>query len=160
MATVETPAAYKTEGTPDTAPAAPVYVPETWSGTEAEPRGSGWIGFAAIMMGLAGIWAIFEGILAVSSSKIYAANATYVFSDLRTWGWIVIGLGIAALFAAGGIMTGSQVARWFAIAVAAVNAGGQLMFVHANTWWTMTVVAVDILVIYALAVYGGKRQKA
>ena len=158
MSTVETPTEFKTNGRAEVAPPETYYYPAE-TGGEVERRGAGWVGFAAIMMGLAGIWAIFEGILAVSSSKIYAANATYVFSGLHTWGWIVIGLGVAALFAAAGIMTGSELARWFGIAVAGVNAFGQLMFVHANPWWSMTMVAVDVLVIYALAVYAGKRLK-
>ena len=76
-------------------------------------EGRGWVAFAAIMLGFAGFWAFFEGILAISSSKIYTANATYVFSDLHTWGWIMLALGIAALFAAFGLFAGSELARWF-----------------------------------------------
>ena len=43
--------------------------------------------------------------------------------------------------------------------VAGLNGFGQLMFVHANPWWSMTMFAVDMLVIYALAVYAGARLK-
>jgi hypothetical protein len=126
---------------------------------EPAPRGAGWVLFSAIVLGFAGVWAFFEGILAISSSKVYTANATYVFSDLHTWGWIVMGLGILAVLAAFAVVAGSELARWFGIAVAALNAWGQLMFLHANPWWAMAMFTVDILVIYGLAAYGGKRLR-
>ena len=124
-----------------------------------EPKGTGWVMFAAIMLGFAGFWAFFEGILAISSSKVFTPNATYVFSDLHTWGWIVMLLGIAAVFAAFAVLAGSEVARWFGIAVAAVNGWGQLMFLHAYPWWSIAMFTIDILVIYALAAYGGSRLR-
>ena len=58
------------------------------------------------------------------------------------------------------LLTGSELARWFGIAVASVNAIGQLMFVHANSWWAVCMFAVDILVIYGLAAYAGSRLRA
>ena len=88
------------------------------------------------------------------------ANATYVFSDLNTWGWIVMGLGIASIFAAFGVFSGSELARWFGITVAGLNLVGQLMFLHANPWWSMTVITLDILIIYALAAFAGHKLRA
>ena len=54
------------------------------------PEGAGWLLFSAIALGFAGFWAFFEGLLAIGSSRIYVANATFVFSNLQTWGWIVM----------------------------------------------------------------------
>ena len=119
-------------------------------------RASGWIGFAAIVLGLAGGWNVFDGILAISRSKVYAANATYVFSDLRTWGWIVLVVGVFQVLAAFAILEGSSIARWFGIAVAGVNSIVQLLFVPAAPFWAIAMFTLDMLVIYALAVYGGK----
>jgi len=126
---------------------------------EPPVRGAGWVTFSAIMLGFAGLWAFFEGILAISTSKVFVANATYVFSDLHTWGWIVMLLGIAAVFAAFAVVAGSEVARWFGIVVAGLNAWGQLMFLHANPWWSIAMFTIDILVIYGLAAYGGSRLR-
>ncbi len=124
-----------------------------------EPTGIGWVMFSAIMLGFVGVWGIIEGILAVSSSKVFTANATFVFSDLNTWGWIVLGLGVLCVIAAFSLMTGSELARWFGIAVAATSAFGQLFFLDAYPWWSMAVFAVDILVIYGLAAYAGARLR-
>jgi hypothetical protein len=123
------------------------------------PEGAGWLLFSAIALGFAGFWAFFEGLLAIGSSKIYVANATFVFSNLQTWGWIVMLLGIAAMFAAFAIYAGSEFARWFGISIAGLNAFGQLMFLQANPWWGALMFTVDILVIYGLAAYGGSRLR-
>jgi hypothetical protein len=123
----------------------------------SEPKGLGWVTFATVLLGLAGIWNFFDGILAISSSHVYTANASYVFSDLNTWGWIVMILGIVEGLAALAILSGSEVARWFGIAVAGVNAIGQLAFIPVYPWWGLAMFAVDLLIIYALAVYGGRR---
>jgi hypothetical protein len=134
--------------------------PSAYSEAQPSPAGAGWLLFSVIVLAFAGVWAIIEGILAVTSSKIYVGDATFVFSDLNTWGWIVMGLGILTVIAAFGVSTGSEFARWFGISVAGLNAFGQLMFLHANPWWAVAMFAVDILIIYGLAVYGGSRLRA
>ena len=125
-----------------------------------ETKGFGWVTFAAVLLGLAGIWNFVDGILAISSSHVYTANSTFVFSDLNTWGWIVLILGITEGLAALAILAGSEFARWFGVAVAGVNAIGQLMFIPVYPWWGIAMFAVDLLIIYALAVYGGARLKS
>ena len=122
-------------------------------------RGRGWVVFSAIVLGIAGVFTFMDGLLALSNSKVFAANATYVFSDLHTWGWIVTLLGAATVLAALSLLTGSEFARWFGITIAGFSAIGQLMFVHANPWWAVCLFAVDILVIYGLAAHAGSRLR-
>ena len=122
-------------------------------------RGAGWVTFAAIMLGLAGIWNVIDGLLALGSSKVYGVNTVYVFSDLRTWGWIVLILGALQLVAAGTVFTGNEFARWFGILAAGVNALGQLAFVPVYPFWALMLFAADVVVIYGLAVYGGKKLR-
>ena len=126
---------------------------------DADPAGAGWVLFAAIMLGLLGIWNFFEGIAAISSAHVYVANANYVFSDLNTWGWIVLILGILQGIAGMSLMTGSELARWFGIAVAGINAIGQLAFIPAYPVWGLLMFSVDVLIIYGLAAYGGSRLR-
>jgi hypothetical protein len=123
------------------------------------PAGTGWVMFAAVMLGLAGIWNSIAGILAISSSRVYAGHDVFVFSNLNTWGWIVLILGIIQLIAALSLFGGSEFARWFGIGAAGLNAIGQLMFVPAYPWWAIAMFSVDVLIIYGLAAYGGHRLR-
>ena len=123
------------------------------------PKGAGWVTFATVMLGLAGIWNFVDGILAITSSRVYAADSVYIFSDLNTWGWIMLILGILQCLAAFAILSGNEFARWFGIGTAGLNAIGQLMFVPVYPWWGIAMFSVDVLIIYALAVYGGRRLR-
>jgi hypothetical protein len=123
----------------------------------AEPKGLGWITFATVLLGLAGIWNFIDGILAISNAHVYTAASTFVFSDLNTWGWITMILGIIEGLAALAILSGSEWGRWFGIGAASLNAIGQLMFIPVYPWWGLAMFSLDILIIYALAVYGGRR---
>jgi hypothetical protein len=123
------------------------------------PKGAGWVIFAAVMLGLAATWNVFDGILAISTSRVYTGHQTFIFSGLNTWGWITLILGIILGLAALTLVSGSEFARWFGIAAAGLNAIGQLAFVPAYPWWAISMFTVDILIIYALAVYGGSRLR-
>ena len=123
------------------------------------PEGVGWVVFASILLTLAGIWNFFDGILAITSSHVYVGATHFVFSDLKTWGWIVMILGVLQLMAAAALVRGSDVAKWFAIFIAVVNALGQLGFVSANPFWSLSMFVIDLLIIYGLAVYGGAKLK-
>jgi hypothetical protein len=126
---------------------------------EAEPKGYGLLLFAMVMMAVAGIWAIFEGIAAIADSRVFVADALFVFSDLNTWGWIMLGLGALLLLAAFTLFSGSQFARWFGVTAAGLNALGQLMFIQAYPLWSIAMFAADVIVIYALAVYAGPKLR-
>jgi len=121
--------------------------------------GGGWITFAAIMLGLVGTFNVLEGILAIANSRVYTANQTFVFSDLNTWGWIVLFLGVFQLIAAFSLFGGSEMARWFGVFVAGVNAIGQLYYVPAFPIWSLLMFSVDVLIIYGLVAYAGHRLR-
>jgi hypothetical protein len=120
-------------------------------------KGEGWLVFSAIVLGFAGLLGFIDGLVALSKSSFYVAGAHYVFSDLHTWGWIVLLVGLLAMFAAFGVMARSQWARWTGIAIAGLQALAQLLMIQAYPWWSICVFALDVLVIYGLAVYGGRR---
>ncbi len=126
---------------------------------EATAAGVGWVVFASILLFIAGIWNFIDGILAIGSSHVYVGGAHFVFSDLKTWGWIVMILGITQLAAGSAVVSGANWARWFGIAVAGLNSIGQLMFLPAYPFWALAMFTVDMLIIYGLAVYGGPRLR-
>jgi hypothetical protein len=124
-----------------------------------DASGSGWITYASLMLGLAGAFNVIDGIVAVSKSRFYVAGATFVAGDLNTWGWIVLVVGALQIAAAIYVTNGSEMARWFGVASASLSGIVQLLFLPAYPLWSIAVFAMDILIVYALVVYGGKRLK-
>ena len=126
---------------------------------EYDVLGGGWITFAAIMLGISGTFNVLSGILAIADSRVYTAHQTFVFSNLNTWGWITLLIGAATLLAAFSLFSGSELARWFGVAIASINAIGQLYFIPAYPFWGLAMFAVDILIIYGLVAYAGRRLR-
>jgi len=123
-------------------------------------EGSGWIVFAGIMVLIAGILNIFWGIAAINSSSFFTEHATYIVSDLVTWGWIVLIIGFLQLFAAYSIFAGGEFGRWFGIVAAGLNAISALLSIKAYPFWGICLFGIDVLIIYGLASYGGRSATA
>ena len=130
-----------------------------WSAHDLGVRGGGWVSFAAIMLAFAGVFTLISGIVALGDASFYVANAHYVFSNLRTWGWIMTIVGVVQLIAAGAVVTGSEWARWVGIVIAGLNAIAQLAWIQAYPFWAICMFAVDVLVIYGLSMYGGAKLR-
>ena len=119
-------------------------------------RGEGWIAFSVAVLLIGGVFAIIDGLVAVYRARFFSSSAVYVFSDLKTWGWIVFGLGVAAVVAGFAVASGREWARWLGVGVAGLNAIAQLMFAQAYPLWSLMIVAIDVLVIYGLTAYGSR----
>ena len=129
----------------------PMYAAE-----EPSYKGAGWVLFASIMFVVAASLNIIWGIAAVSNSHFFVAGATFILSGLNTWGWVAIVWGCVELLAAASIWRGGEFGRWFGIVVAGIAAVIAMLMIPAYPFWSLTLVAIDLLVIYGLAAYGGK----
>jgi hypothetical protein len=119
-------------------------------------QGSGWITFAAIMLGIAGVLNIVYGIAAIDDAKFYAGHTEFVISSLKTWGWITLILGILELAAAVSISRGGVFGAVFGIFAASLSAIGALLSIPAYPFLSLAIFAIDILIIYGLAAYGAQ----
>jgi len=125
-----------------------------------EGHGYGLVLFASILLLVLGCFNAIEGIAAIANSHVFVANAHYVFGDLRAWGWITLIPGALQLLAAAGVPAGNQLARWFAVAVIGLNAIDQMFFIPAYPFWSLTIIAMDIVALWGLCVYGSRRNLA
>src|SRR6202012_4976841 len=119
-------------------------------GAHAEGRGYGLVLFAGVLLLVSGFWNLIYGIAAIANSHVFVANAHYVFGDLRAWGWVTLILAVLQLLAGVGVMAGNQLARWFAVVVVALNAINQMFFLPAYPFWSLMIIAADIVALYGL----------
>ncbi len=129
-------------------------------GRHAEGRGIGLIFFASILLLVAGFFNMIYGIAAIAQSHVFVANAHYVFGNLRAWGWITLIIAILQLVAGGGVLAGNQWARWFGVVVVGLSAIDMMFFIPAYPFWALTIIAVDIVALYGLCVYGSRENLA
>ena len=120
---------------------------------------SGWVGwgvFAGVIILISGVFSAVQGLVAVIGPNAYylvTDERLFVF-DVAGWGWwnLLIGLGLIATGLA--LFAGQTWARVVAIILAALSAVVQLLLVPAQPWWSLIVIAIDVLVIYALTAHG------
>ena len=115
----------------------------------------GFILFAAIMMLMAGSFQALQGLIAIFENEFYVATRNYVFEfDATTWGWIHLLIGLLVAFAGWGLLSGRTWARVVAITVALVSATANFLFIPYYPFWALTVITLDIFVIWAVAAHG------
>jgi hypothetical protein len=125
-----------------------------------DAHGQGLVTFAGVMIMIAAVLNTLYGIAAIGTASFFIADARYVLGDLNTWGWFLLGLGVLQFFAAFAIWRGASWGRWFGVACASVNVILQMLWIPAYPVLAMTILALDITVIYGLLAYGGRRRTA
>jgi hypothetical protein len=120
---------------------------------EAEPPGL--VTFAAVMMFLLGafqlVWAIVEFVNAAWLSSVTYGNFN---GHLWLWGILDTIVAIAAFYAGYDILRGGSFGRVFGVAVAGISAIRWFFYLPASPWIGIVMIAVDIIIIYALVAHG------
>jgi hypothetical protein len=122
---------------------------------EASGWAVGFIMFAAIMMIMIGIFQAIAGLVAIFENEFYVATRNYLFQfDATTWGWIHLIGGLIIVFAGWGLLSGRTWARVVGIILAVLSAIANFAFLPYYPFWALTIIALDVLVIWALAAHG------
>ncbi|MEU6560067.1 DUF7144 family membrane protein [Nocardia nova] len=109
---------------------------------------------AAILLITVGVLSILEGISAVANDKLFVAGLDYIYEfDTTTWGWIHIVLGILLVIAALGLMSGTTWGRVAAITLAALSILANFLWLPYYPAWSILVIALNIVVIWAVATW-------
>jgi hypothetical protein len=135
------------------------------SSTEPDPGTSAWVGwilFAGVMLILVGIFQAMAGLVALFDHNYYvvASGHLVVRLDYTGWGWVHLFLGLLAVIAGYGVMSGKLWARIYGIVLASVSAVANLAFLAADPVWAVIMITVDVLVIFSLAVHGSEARSA
>jgi len=123
-----------------------------------ESRVSPWAGgpilLASGILVIAGIWQVFIGTTALVHDKIYDGEPRYLYSfDLSVWGWAELLTGILSIAAGYAALRGLTWARMTGIGLASLSMIVQFMFLPHYPIWSVLVIGLDVVVIFALATY-------
>ena len=115
----------------------------------------GWALFAAVIMITVGCFQVIAGIAAIAEDDIYVTTPNWVLDlDVTTWGWVHLVLGAVLILSGLGIMSGNVLARSVGVLVAAVSAIANFAFLPWYPIWAVTIIAIDVAVIWALTAHG------
>jgi hypothetical protein len=119
---------------------------------------TGWVGwnvFAAVMMMIGGFLQGTYGFIAlVNDEWVVWGNRANLYIDLTDWGWIHLAIGAVVFLAGLGVLSGNVLARAIGVAVAALSLVANFLFLPAYPIWSIVVITVDVLVIWALTAHG------
>lgn len=119
-------------------------------------EGRGLLTFAAVVLGVVGMFNLLYGIAAITNSHVFVGSATYVVGDLYSWGWVATIIGACQILIAVGVVNRNQVARWFGVLLVSFNLIGQMFYIAAYPLWSLTVIVASIVALYALCAFGGE----
>lgn len=127
------------------------------AGVPAEQTGwMGWILFAATMMLMLGTFHAVQGLVALFRDEYYVVGRSglTLHVDYTVWGWVHLALGLVVAAAGAGLLVARTWARVVGVLAALASAVVNLAFMAAYPLWSVTVIVVDVLVIWAITVHG------
>ena len=128
--------------------------PMTGPGVQDSPWASGLTVFAAAMMMIGGVWHALAGTAALVHDDIYVTTPEYIYSfDLTVWGWVQLLLGLLVAVAGFAILKGQVWARFVGIIIACLSLIASFIFMPLYPLWSLSIIALDVFVIWALATY-------
>src|SRR3954465_7478656 len=121
---------------------------------------SGWVTFAGVILLIAGVLNVIYGIAAIGDSSFFLANTRFILSNLNTWGWVTLVLGLFQLFAAFSLWSGGLYGRIVGILAASLSAIVALLSIPAYPFWSLALFAIDIVIIHQIATRGTEGRGA
>lgn len=126
-----------------------------------EPTGwVGWIMFGAVMMLMLGMFHAIAGLVALFQDSYYLVgkNNLVVHVNYTAWGWAHLIGGIVIVLAGVGLIAGQMWARIVGVGLAILSAVVNMAFFAAYPWWSAIMIALDVLVIWALTAHGAEMK--
>ena len=114
----------------------------------------GFVVFAGVIMIMSGAFQAIAGLVGLFANEFYVETRNYLFKfDATTWGVIHLLVGLLVLFAGIAVMSGQTWARVIGIILAGLSALANFTFLPYYPFWSLLIIALDVVVIWALAVY-------
>lgn len=116
---------------------------------------AGWTVFASFMMIMIGFFQAIVGLTAILKDEFYVVVPNALISvDVASWGWVHLLLSILVIFAGYAVMDGKVWGRTVGVLLALGGAVVNLAFIPYYPIWSILLVVVNVVVIYALTVHG------
>jgi hypothetical protein len=120
---------------------------------------TGWaslVVLAGMLLAVAGVFTLIQAIYALTGHVFAAADGRPLALDLTTWGWLHLVLGALQLLVGLAVLQGATWARVTGAVVVGLSAVSQMVFLPTYPVWSLLLIALDVLVIWALCMHGAE----
>ena len=122
----------------------------------------GWIMFAGTMMMFLGGFHMFEGLIALfrHTEIAFPTSGLTIQVSFTQWGWLHLLAGALVFIAGLGLFTGRMWARVLGVILVSISALVNFAWSTIFPVWSITLLAIDFLVLYALIAHGAEIKVA
>lgn len=121
---------------------------------------SGWLTFSGSLLIVVAFFHVVAGLVALFKSNVFVATPhQLIVFDYTQWGWTHIIFGVLLFATAAALFTGRLWARIVTISLATLSAIANFGFLNAYPLWSIIMIALDILVIYGVAMHGSEVEE-
>jgi hypothetical protein len=111
--------------------------------------------FAGLMMIMAGVFEAMAGVIALFANDFYVSSRHYLLEfDATGWGIIHLLFGVAVVIAGFAVLGGKTWGRVVGIVLVGLSAVANFASIPYYPFWSLTVIALDVVVLWSLAVHG------
>lgn len=112
---------------------------------------AGWVVFAGAMLLVVGMINVFEGFVALfQDERLVVTEDNFIVVDVTGFGWTLLISGALMIAVSLGLFTAQTWARITAIAIVCVHAAVQVAWLGAYPFWSLLMIALDVVVLFAL----------
>ncbi len=115
-----------------------------------------WVAFGGVVMFVAGALDVVAGLAALLRPAFFVATAEELVVALQwsVWGGLHLAWGLTLAAIGLGVVRGDRRARMAGVVIAALSAVRNVLFLGVAPVWMTIMVALDLLIVYALVVHG------
>lgn len=125
------------------------------------PTGAGWMTYAGAVLITVGVFEGIWGLTALLRTTYFVVPSTglVVAFNYTAWGWVHVALAVLLVLTGLAVLAGQRWARYVGICLAALGMVANFLTLAAFPFWSLVMIAIDVLVIYALAVHGREMER-
>jgi hypothetical protein len=122
---------------------------------------AGWAVFAGVMLVIVGAFQAIDGLVAIFKDDVYLvrSDGLVLNVDYTAWGWVHLLLGLVLVGAGAAIFSGRVWGRTLGVIAAIISAVLNFAYLASYPVWSTLIIAIDVLVIYALIAHGGELRE-
>ena len=113
---------------------------------------AGMLTFAGIILVIAGSFNLLDGVVALTTDEYFRGDEL-LFGDLSAWGFWWLFVGLLLVWAGVQVIGRKESGLGLGIGLAGLNIFTQLMFLNVHPGWAVSIMVLDVIVIWALCAH-------